>query len=164
MLDEDNNIWNEAGTCGKYVTPGLVVEMGYLEEIKARGRTANPFFLLMGIEVDSFGNGQAELSMHVLPDMLNGVGWLQGGLYTALCDEAMALALYTALENGERIATISESTSYLEGVRDGKIIAKGRVVKKGRHVAFTEGCVKKAFGDEAVLTQTRASFTVIRKT
>jgi acyl-CoA thioesterase len=138
--------------------------MGYLEEIKARGRAANPFFLLMGIEVDSFGDGQAELSMHVLPDMLNGVGWLQGGLYTALCDEAMALALYTALENGERIAAISESTSYLEGVRDGKIIAKGRVVKKGRHVAFTEGCIKKAFGDEAVLTQTRASFTVIRKT
>ena len=138
--------------------------MGYLEDIKARGRAANPFFLLMGIVVDSFGDGQAELSMHVRPDMLNGVGWLQGGLYTALCDEAMALALYTALENGESIATISESTSYLEGARSGKIIAKGRVVKKGRHVAFTEGCVKKAHGDEAVLTQTRASFTVIRKT
>jgi acyl-CoA thioesterase len=138
--------------------------MGYLEEIKQRGRAANPFFLLMGIVVDSFGDGQAKLSMRVLPYMLNGVGWLQGGLYTALCDEAMALALYTALENGELIATISESTSYLEGVRNGMITAKGRVVKKGRHVAFTEGCVKKAFGDEAVLTQTRASFTVIRKT
>jgi acyl-CoA thioesterase len=138
--------------------------MGYLEEIKQRGRAANPFFLLMGIVVDSFGDGQAKLSMRVLPYMLNGVGWLQGGLYTALCDEAMALALYTALENGELIATISESTSYLEGVRNGMITAKGRVVKKGRHVAFTEGCVKKAFGDEAVLMQTRASFTVIRKT
>lgn len=138
--------------------------MGYLEDIKARGRAVNPFFLLLGIVVDSFGDGQAELSMHVRPDMLNGVGWLQGGLYTALCDEAMALALYTALENGETIATISESTSYLEGVRSGKIIAKCRVVKKGRHVAFTDGCVKKAHGDEAILTQTRASFMVIRKT
>ena len=137
--------------------------MRYLEEIKARGRAANPFFLLMGIVVDSFGDGRSELSMQVRPDMLNGVGWLQGGLYTALCDEAMALALYTALENGEGIATISESTSYLEGVRSGKIIAKGRVVKKGRHVAFTEGCVKKACGNEAVLTQTKASFIVIRK-
>jgi acyl-coenzyme A thioesterase PaaI-like protein len=84
--------------------------------------------------------------------MLNGVGWLQGGLYTALCDEAMALALYTALENGERIATISESTSY----------AKGIVIKKGKHVAFTEGCVKKADGDGAVLSQAEASFVVIR--
>lgn len=138
--------------------------MGYLEDIKARGRAANPFFLLMEIFVNSFGEGQAELSMQVRPDMLNGVGWLQGGIYTALCDEAMALALYTAIENGESIATISESTSYLQGVRSGKIIAKGRVVKKGRHVAFTEGCVKKAHGDEAILTQTRASFNVTRKT
>ena len=73
------------------------------------------------------------------------------GLYTALCDEAMALALFTILENGEHIATISESTTYLEGVRCWKIIAKGKVVKKGRHVAFTEGCVKKADGDKAIL-------------
>jgi acyl-CoA thioesterase len=137
--------------------------MGYLEEIKLRGRAANAFFLLMGIDVDSFGDGQAELSMHVRTDMLNGVGWLQGGLYTALCDEAMALALYTALEEGERIATISESTSYLEGVKSGKIIAKGIIIKKGRHVAYTEGVVKKAEGDKAVLSQTRASFVVIRK-
>ena len=145
--------------------PNDVSEMdGYLEKIKARGRAANPFFLLMGIEVESFGDGKAELSMQVRPDMLNGVGWLQGGLYTALCDEAMALALYTALENGERIATICESTSYLAGIRSGKVIAKGRVVKKGRNVAFTEGCVKKESDDDAVLTQTRASFTVIRKT
>ena len=138
-------------------------KMGYLEEIKRLGRDSNPFFLLMGIDVDSFGDGQAELSMQVRPDMQNGVGWLQGGLYTALCDEAMALALFTILENGERIATISESTSYLEGIRCGKIIAKGKVVKKGRHVAFTKGCVKKADGDEAVLSQTRASFAVIKK-
>jgi acyl-coenzyme A thioesterase PaaI-like protein len=54
--------------------------MGYLEEIKRQGRASNPFFLMMGIDVDSFGGGKAELSMQVRPDMLNGVGWLQGGL------------------------------------------------------------------------------------
>ncbi len=133
--------------------------MGYLEEIKKRGREANPFFCLMGIEVDSFGEGKAELSMEVRPDMLNGAGWLQGGLFTALCDEAMALALFTSLEEGERIATISESTSFLRGVRMGKVIAKGRVVKKGRQVAFTEGIVMDAEGH--VLSQTFASFAVL---
>ncbi len=138
--------------------------MGYLEEIKRRGRAANSFFLLMDIDIHSFGHGQAELSMEVRPDMLNGAGWLQGGLYTALCDEAMALALYTSLKEGERIATISESTSYLEGVRSGKIIAIGNVIKKGRQVAFTEGYVKKATDDGAILSQTRASFMIIGET
>lgn len=131
----------------------------YLEKIKEYGREANPFFCLMGIEVDSFGEGKAELSMEVRPDMLNGAGWLQGGLFTALCDEAMALSLFTVLEDGERIATISESTSFLQGIRKGKVIAKGRVVKKGRQVAFTEGTVMDAGGQ--VLSQTSASFAVM---
>ncbi len=132
--------------------------MGYLEEIKARGRDANPFFRLMGIEVEGFGNGEAALAMDIRPDMLNGVGWLQGGLFTALCDEAMALALFTVLDEGVRIATITESTSFLQGVRNGRIVAKGNVVKKGRHIAFTAGNVEDL--EENILSQTSASFAV----
>jgi acyl-CoA thioesterase len=135
--------------------------MDYLEEIKNRGRDANPFLRLMGIDVDSFGGGKALLSMEVRPDMLNGVGWLQGGLYVALSDEAMALALYTVLREGALIATISESTSYLRGVRTGRIYAEARVVRKGKQVAFTEGCVNDAGGE--LLSETRASFTIFRK-
>ncbi len=135
--------------------------MGYLEEIKSRGRAANPFLVLMGIDVESFGDGKAMLSMSVRPDMLNGVGWLQGGLYVALCEEAMALALYTILEEGELIATISENTSYLRGVRSGKVYAGAQVIRKGRQVAFTQGCVKSA--ESVLLSQTWASFTVFRK-
>ena len=55
--------------------------MSYIEEIRRKGRKANPFFLLMGIELGSFGNGQAKLSMKVRPDMLNGAGWLQGFIH-----------------------------------------------------------------------------------
>jgi len=54
--------------------------MSYLDEIKRRGRDANPFFSLMGIEIGPYGNGKAELLLTVRPDMHNGVGWLQGGL------------------------------------------------------------------------------------
>ncbi len=135
--------------------------MRYLEEIRKIGRDANPFFRLMGIEVESFGEGKASLSMNVRKDMLNGVGWLQGGLYSALSDEAMALALFTILEEGEQIATISESTSYLQGVRKGNIRAVAQVVRKGRKVAFTEGCVRDS--KDVLLSKTVASFTVFAR-
>ena len=92
--------------------------MSYIEEIRRKGRKANPFLSLMGIELGSFGDGQAILTMEVRPDMLNGAGWLQGGLFTAICDEAMALALFTSLEEDENIATISESTTFLRGVNE----------------------------------------------
>jgi uncharacterized protein (TIGR00369 family) len=135
--------------------------MGYLEEIRQRGRQANPFFVLMGIELGPFGDGRAELFMEVRPDMHNGAGWLQGGLFTALCDEAMALALFTVLEEGEGIATISESTSYMQGIRNDRVTATGRVIKKGRSVAFTKGHVRS--DDGTVLSETRASFLLMKK-
>jgi uncharacterized protein (TIGR00369 family) len=95
--------------------------------------------------------------------MLNGAGWMQGGIYTALADEAMALALFTALDENDRIATISETTSFFRGVREGRIIAEGRVTRIGRQVAFAEGRVK-VDGDEVpVLSQTLASFSIIRE-
>ncbi|MCX6669268.1 MAG: hypothetical protein NTV25_05600 [Methanothrix sp.] len=46
------------------------------------------------------------------------------------------------MEEDESIATISESTSYLHGVRSGRVTAVGKPVKKGGNVAFTEGYVK----------------------
>src|SRR5512137_934354 len=113
--------------------------MSYLENIKKDGKYANPFFCLMGIDVINIKPGTAELKMQVRPDMHNGVGWLQGGILAAIADEAMALALYPLLSGTEGIATISESTTFIKGVKDGVIFAEGRVIKKGRRVAFMEG-------------------------
>ncbi len=134
------------------------MKMRYLANIQALGRDANPFFRLMGIELGSYGEGEAVLFMPVRPDMLNGVGWLQGGLYSALCDEAMAL--FTVLEEEEDIATISESTSFLQGIKKGCISAQAKVVKKGRRVAFVEGRVTSR-DDGTPLSLTQASFAII---
>ncbi len=134
--------------------------MSYFEKIKCQGRQANPFFSLMGIDVVSIGEGNAVLRMEVRPDMLNGIGWLQGGIFTALSDEAMALALYSLLSQKEGIATISESTSFIRGVRDGVLIAEGRVIKKGRRVAFAEGEVTPDQKEKEILVRTSAAFAV----
>lgn len=136
--------------------------MSYFEAIKQRGREANPFFMLMGIDIVRIGEGEAVLQMPVRPDMTNGVGWLQGGIFISLTDEAMALALYTVLDPAESIATVSESTSFLKGVRDDLLVATGKVVKKGRRVAFAEGDVRKGTEDGELLARTTAAFAVMR--
>jgi acyl-CoA thioesterase len=114
----------------------------------------------MGIDVDEFGGGCARLSMEVRPDMLNGAGWLQGGVYVALADEAIALALYTLLAENERIATIDEHTSFIKGVNAGRIIATGQVIRKGRRVAFADGEVRDA-ADGMLLSRTSTSYAII---
>ena len=134
--------------------------MSYLDKIKTDGKYANPFFCLMGIDVVSVEPGKAVLRMQVRPDMHNGVGWLQGGMLAALADEAMALALYPLLTKNEGIATISESTSFIKGVKDGFIVAEGRAIRKGRRVAFAEGEVFIDDDDKAMLSRTSAAFAV----
>lgn len=136
--------------------------MGYIDELQRVGRDANPFFTLMGIEVGEFGEGCARLTMEVRPDMLNGAGWLQGGVYVALADEAIALALYTLLADNERIATIDEHTSFIKGVNAGTLVATGRVIRKGRRVAFADGEVRNA-ADDTLLSRTSTSFAVIEQ-
>jgi uncharacterized protein (TIGR00369 family) len=134
--------------------------MSYLENIKKDGKYANPFFCLMGIDVISIEPGTAELKMQVRPDMHNGVGWLQGGILAAIADEAMALALYSLLSGTEGIATISESTSFIRGVQEGDILAKARVIRKGRRVAFAEGEVYSVNEGVTMLSRTSAAFAV----
>ena len=137
--------------------------MGYLEKIRKGDPDANPFFILMGIRVVETESGRATLEMRVRPDMYNGAGWMQGGLFAALVDEAMALALYTVLEGSEGIATISENTSFFRGAKEGAVlVAEGRVIRKGRRVAFTEGEVREGGPAGQILSRTVASFAVVR--
>ncbi len=137
--------------------------MSYFEDIQAKGREANPFFRLMGINVGEIGKGKAALTMQVRPDMQNGEGWMQGGIFTALADEAMVLALYSLMPPEEGLATISESTTFLKGARDGVLVATGRVVRKGRRVAFAESEVRMGSVQGEIVARCTAAFAIVRK-
>ena len=136
---------------------------GYIDRIRATGMDANPFFGLMGIDVISLEPGRAAIGMTVREDMLNGEHYLQGGLFTALADEAMVLAIYSVLEPGQMLATISESTSFMRGAGTGAVLtARGEVIKKGRRVAFAEAVVTLR-GNEDILSRTTAAFAISTK-
>ncbi|HIH03243.1 MAG TPA: PaaI family thioesterase [Methanoregulaceae archaeon] len=130
----------------------------YLDRLRAEGEGANPFFAMTGTKVVRMDGGVGELSVEVGSGFCNGEGWVQGGLYAALADEAIVLAIYQTLGEDETIATITESTSFLRGVNAGSLRAVGRVVKRGRRVIFGEGQVFD--GDGKLCTITTASYAV----
>ena len=134
--------------------------MSYLENIQSLGKQANPFFCFAGIDIVTTEPGRAVLSMPVRPAMLNGVGWLQGGMLVAIADEAMVLALCPLLEKNEEIATIAESTSFIRGIQKGTLLAEARVIKKGRRVAFMEAEVRADDDKKTLLARTTASFAI----
>lgn len=135
--------------------------MNYFERIRTQGRDANPFFTLMGVELAEMTSGSATLRMAIRPDMMNGEGWLQGGLFTALADEAMVLAMYPLLDPDERVATISETTNFLAGANKGVLIASGRIIKRGRRVIFAEADIRLA-GSDRILARCTSAYAVVK--
>jgi uncharacterized protein (TIGR00369 family) len=130
----------------------------YLDRLRAVGEAANPFFSMTGTRVVRMDGGEGELAVPLRPGFCNGEGWVQGGIYTALADEAIVLAIYQTLGENETIATITESTSFLRGVNRGELRAVGRVIKRGRRVIFGEGRVYD--GDGNLCAITTASYAV----
>jgi len=132
----------------------------YAEKIAEIGAKANPTFQTLGIEPVSFGNSQAILKMKVTENHHNGAGVLQGGFYTILGDEAIALAIHGELEAGSNAATISETTEFFKGVKEGEIFAIAKIVKKGRRIIFAEAEVHADSLEGTLLSKTTASYIV----
>ena len=134
----------------------------YVEKIATIGSAANPTFQTLGIEPVSWGDGSAVLKMTVTPNLHNGVGFLQGGFYVILADEAIALAVLAVAADDEGTATISETTHFIRGVCEGEIYGVARITRKGRRIVFAEGEVRKGSPDGELLSKTVVSYTMTR--
>ena len=136
----------------------------YVAQISAIGARANPTFQTLGIEPVSWGDGRAVLKMTVIPAFHNGSGFLQGGFYVILADEAIALAILSLAEETEGTATISETTQFFRGVCEGEIYGVASVIRKGRKIVFAEGEVRKGSPDGELLSKTTVSYTMTKAT
>jgi len=66
------------------------------------------------------------------------MGTLHGGILCDLVDGAMGMAFFTTLEPGESFTTLELKINYLRPFWTGRLVAKGRVVSRGRTVGLTE--------------------------
>lgn len=86
------------------------------------------------------------LVMDAGPEHLNLNGVVHGGVLMSLLDMAMATAVGATLGPEERAASIELGTHFLAAARPGRLVATGRVVRRGRTLAFAEGEVQDADG------------------
>ena len=66
-------------------------------------------------------------------------GVVQGGFLTAMLDESMGPAAFSALGPGHAIPTLDLNISFLRPATAGRLVGEGRVVHLGKTVAFLEG-------------------------
>lgn len=92
------------------------------------------------IDPERSGPGVCTVRGKVRPRHLNINGVVHGGVYATVLDTAMGGAVVSVLTEGESTATTSLYVEFLRSARAGvELVARGEVLRRGRHLAFVEG-------------------------
>src|SRR5215469_12522286 len=70
---------------------------------------------------------------------LNPAGLVQGGILTAMLDEAMSPVVAATSREAVFAQTLEMKTSFLRGARLGVVFGEGWALHRGRNIAFLEG-------------------------
>ncbi len=93
-------------------------------------------FELVGVDPTE---GTIEVAFAATDQFLNPAGTIQGGLLAAMLDETLGPALVATLSDGEWAPTTDLHVQFLSAAQPGRLIGRGRVVRRGGQVAFLAG-------------------------
>src|SRR5438093_6848214 len=133
-----------------------------LARVRARAH-ANLFWRPLGIQVDEARPGWVRLRVSVRDELRNAPDApVHGGVYSALVDTAVGGALSTLHEasgGGVGQTTLDLNVSFIAGTRAGDILAEGRILKRGRAIAFGEARITDGSG--TLLAVGRATYMIL---
>ena len=97
-----------------------------------------PFIGTLGIEVVSARPDEVIGRLAWRAELCTAGGALNGGVLMSLADNTGGTCAFLNLPSGAGTATISSSTNFLRGVRDGHVTATSRPLRVGRSVIVVE--------------------------
>jgi acyl-CoA thioesterase len=121
-----------------------------------------PFERMLGMRIESFGDGEAVLTMPFTVKLAQGMGLLHGGALTSLADTAAAMAIKTLLPEGTHFATVEMTTRFLAPVRGGRVAARARAHQDVEDERTYKANVLVMDGDEAVVAEFWSEFRIAK--
>jgi uncharacterized protein (TIGR00369 family) len=91
---------------------------------------------LVAVDPDA---GTIEVAFTASDRFLNPVGMIQGGFLAAMLDDTLGPALVATLGPGQFAPTTDLHVQFLRPVRPGRLTGRGRIVRRGKDVAFLAG-------------------------
>jgi uncharacterized protein (TIGR00369 family) len=91
-------------------------------------------------------DGTIEVAFAASDAFVNPAGVVQGGFLAAMLDETLGPALVATLAPGDFAPTTDLHVQFLRPARPGRLIGRGRVVRRGRDVGFLAGELTDADG------------------
>src|SRR5512146_2674413 len=116
------------------------------ENALRRSVEAAPIYRLLQITMDRIDTGFARFRMPFRKELTQVNAIVHGGAVATLADTAVAFALMTLTERGEKVATVEFKINFLASVNRGEMIAEARVVQKGKRLALADMEVKDETG------------------
>lgn len=97
--------------------------------------------LTLGWELVSISpeEGTIEVAFTAAEAFLNPAGFIQGGFLAAMLDDTLGPALVAGLRPGDFAPTTDLHVQFLRPARPGRLLGRGRVVRRGRDVGFLAG-------------------------
>ena len=122
-----------------------------------------PFEKTLGMVIESFGGGQAVLTMPFTVKLAQGKGLLHGGALTSLADTAAAMAIKTLLSEDTHFATVQMTTRFIAPVTGGIVTARARAILDQEKERTYMGEVEITTEDGAVVAQFTSEFRIARE-
>jgi len=121
---------------------------------------AHPLHRMMGVEKIESGDGRSTIAMTVGEMSVNGRGAFHGGVAYTVCDMACYSALLGLLTEGENAATHDIHVSLMRAAKLGdRVITKGKVIKRGRNLAFMEA---EMLCNDEIIARATVTKTILR--
>ena len=99
---------------------------------------------LLSVDPDA---GTIEVAFTATEQFLNPVGVVQGGFLAAMLDDTLGPALVATLGPGEFAPTTDLQVQFLRPARPGRLVGRGRIVRRASGVGFLAGELVNESGD-----------------
>ena len=99
----------------------------------------------LGVVLEQVETGQVTLGLSYAPHILQQQGFNHGGVICSVLDSACGYSALSVAPDGHEVLTIELKTSFLRPASSGRLLVKGRVLKAGRRISYTEA---EAFTEE----------------
>ena len=114
--------------------------------MKTSDDSTMPFNRLLGTRCLLKEEGKSRYELSLGPDHLNRRGVAHGGVVASLLDTALGAAVISTIASEEWCGTLELSIQFREPVLPGTVTAEGRMVRRGRTIAFAEGEIRDEAG------------------
>ena len=123
----------------------------------------NPFQHFVGIEIIKLGDGKSVLQLELKDHHFNLYGIPHGGVHATLLDIAMGTAASFSDNSGREVdsVTLNLSVDYIAPPASKILIAKGKVTKKGKSIAY---CTAEIFDEgQSLIASGRSIFKLYNR-